>query len=161
MPPKNNTTTFRRKLDTRHCQGMELLFDGADYVSYDVESSKIVPNGLDCSELEHQEMSGTARCPLCDSEEALRFLKAKGIVYEPDYQKVADDPHDAGAGGAAEDTKEKAKGKGVAGSERKSVDRPQGSSTDEGEVRHMAKKDKAVNARSGLAESTSASAGCD
>ena len=84
LPENKDKTAFRSKVLTPHCQGLNVCFDGVDYVSVDVEGgdSDVVPKGLDCPHVEiSDEGDDTEPCDLCDSEAALRFLKAKGIEY--------------------------------------------------------------------------------
>ena len=168
LPEHKGKTTFRSKVVTSHCQGLNVCFNGVDYVSVDVEGgeSDIVPKGLHCPHVEIGELGGDPwLCDLCDNEAALKFLKAKGIEYT--FNKAAHEPEmqEEAAEGAEE---EKAAAKGVEGSKGKSVARPESSSSGvEGagkefsRAREMMEKRESRaagrRARSGLAQSTSAS----
>lgn len=161
-------TAFSPKLLTGHCQDLDLFFNGVDYMSVDMKHYDIVPNGLDCPELETCEATGeTGRCPLCDSRGVLKFLKAKGIEYTSVRVKAAHDLRDRAAEGGAEDA-----GKSVERSVGESADRPVGSSREKGRVvdkanrvRKMVERGRKAlegkRARTGLAESTLASMGWD
>lgn len=81
-PDNGGAGTFSPKLLTSRCRGLDLLFNGVNFLSVDVEGYDVVPDGLDCPDVECVELVGEAgQCPLCDSRGALKFLKAKGIEY--------------------------------------------------------------------------------
>ena len=182
LPENRNKTTFRPKLLTQHCRDLDLLFNGIDFESVDVPSSnhKVAPRGLDCRDIDFWKVLDVVeKCSLCDSQGTLQFLKVKGIEY--DFGRVAcasetqDGAAEEGAEAAeegAEDAKEKAAGKSVEGSEGESMYRLKSGSSENGGVGSKAsraldmvdsKGDEAARkrARSGLAESASASMGWD
>ena len=179
LPKNKNQTTFRPKLLTKHCQGLDLLFNGIDYVSVDVQNDNndIVPTGLDCPNLNLCLVADLMKsCDLCDSEGAVKFLKVKGIEYT--FDKAARIEELLGETEAGEVGKD-VKGKAVAAG--KSGDRFGGESADQSEgslserrkvVEGRAKRAREILAkredgaaskrkRSGLAESTPASMGSD
>ena len=139
FPANRNKTTFNPKLLTAHCEGMDLFFNGIDYVSDDIKSSDIAPTGLDCPEIdlyERQDCDGP--CVLCDSDGVLKYLRVKGIEHKPIYGEEAEDklPGEAVVERGAEDAGENAKGGSVQRSEGESEARPEGSgSTEKGGVR--------------------------
>ena len=163
-------TTFSPKLVTAHRQGLNLCFNGVNYISFDVEGCDLVPDGLDCSVLELEEVTEEpGECPLCDSPEVLKFLKAKRIEYTPEASEKL---RDQAGEGPVEDAGEKAKGKAVERSGGESAHRPVGKSTGKGggvdnmnRAREILERARSAlagkRARSGLAESTSASMGWD
>lgn len=173
LAENRNRTAFSPKLLTGHCQDLDLFFNGVDYMSVDIKHYDIVPNGLDCPELESCEATGeTGRCPLCDSRGVLKFLKAKGIEYTSVRVKAAHDLRDRAVEGVAEGAGEKAAGKSVERSVGESADRPVGSSREKGGVvdkanraRRMVERGRKAlrgkRAKTGLAESTLASMGWD
>lgn len=104
LPENRDKTFFSPKLVTSRCQGLSLYFNGVNYVSVDIEGYDMVPNGLDCPEVELvEEVGEPGRCPLCDSQAVSKFLKAKGIECTP---KAAHDPQ----GKAAEKSVERSVG---------------------------------------------------
>ncbi len=173
-----NKTTFSPKLVTEHCQGLNLYFVGFNYVSFDVEACDLVPDGLDCPELELEEVPGEpGDCPLCNSPDVLKFLKAKGIEYTPDpWGELRDEAEE----GPVDDAGDRAKGKAAERSGGESEEGLVGESTGEGggvditnRAREMLERARSAladkRARSELAgkrarsvaESTSASMGWD
>ena len=141
LPENKDKTTFRSKVLTSHCQRLNVCFDGVDYVSVDVEGgdSDVVPKGLDCPHAEISDQGDDAGpCNLCDSEAALKFLKAKGI--EHTFDRAA-----------------RERGMQVAGKD--------GEEKEFSRVREMMEKREGraagKRARSGLAQSTSASTESD
>ena len=168
LPENKGKGTFRTKILTSHCKGLNVCFNGVDYVSDDIEGGDgdLVPKGLDCPDVDIQdEGDDPGPCELCENEAALKFLKAKGIEYTFDEA--------AGEGGiqgkAAEQGEgEKAAGEAVEESKGKSADRPEGSPSGvegAGQEYNPAqkmmewRKNRAagIRARSRLAQSTSAS----
>ena len=175
-PENRNKTSFRPKLVTSHCRKLNLLFNGVDYVSVDVEEDDedAVPNGLECEDLrlcrEIQPPPGC--CPLCDKEEVLRFVKLKGVEFLGVVGEDALDPQLKEAGGVAEGGGGKAAGKSVEGFVGESADKAVGASSGKGGpvatanraqemVEGVRRRPGVERARSGLAESTSASMGWD
>ena len=168
LPENKDKTTFRPKVITSHCQGLDVCFNGVDYVSDDVEGgeSDFVPKGLDCPHVEiGDEGDDPWPCALCDNEAALKFLKAKGIEYTFDKAAREREMQEEAAEGAEG---EKAAAKGVERSKGKSAARPgsissavEGAGKEFNRAREMIKKRESRaagrRARSGLAQSTSAS----
>ena len=168
LPENKGKTAFRPKILTAHCHGLNLCFNGVDYVSADVEGGEadFAPKGLDCP---HVEVSDAGvedeepwSCDLCDSEAALKFLKAKGIKHT--FDKAAREREKA-----AEQGEEEAAAKAVGKSKGKAADRAEGSSSGvEGAGKEFSRAQEMMEkrvsratgkkARSGLAQSTSASA---
>lgn len=133
LPENRDKTSFNPKLLTAHYQSLDLFFNGVNYMSVDLKYD-IVPNGLDCPEIEQYEEKGTlGQCPLCDSQGALKFLKARGFEYTPVADKAARDLRDKAAEGGAEDAREEVAGKSVERSVDKWADSPVGSSTEKEE----------------------------
>ena len=173
LPEYKNKTSFSPKLITEHCQGLDLFFNGVNYVSVDVENSDIVPNGLHCPELDSCDETGDyGGCVLCDSVGVLKFLKVKGVEYTSVADEAARDLRDKPAEAGAEDAREKAVGKSVESSLGESADRPAGSSIEKGgvmyegnQVRKMVERggNRPAGKRAGskLVESASASMGWD
>ena len=127
--PENKDKTFNPKLLTGHCQGLDLLFNGVNYMSVDVDRYDIVPTGLDCPETElRQEGAIPGACPLCDTPGTLRFLKAKGVQYTWAHNKVA---LDKAAERVAKSEREKTAGKSVERSMGGSADNPRDTSVGE------------------------------
>ena len=161
-------TSFSPKLVTSRCQSLNLYFNGVNYVSVDVEDYDLLPNGLDCPEVELvEEVGKPGRCPLCDSQGVSKFLKAKGIECTP---KAAHDPQDKAGEEVAEDAGEKAAEKSVERSVGEPGDRLAGMSIGkrgivDGASRAQEMLERArtglpsKGARSGPTESTSASRG--
>ena len=84
LPENKNKTSFRRKILTPHCQHLDLLFNGVDYVSVDIEghNGDVVPKGLYCPDIDQCNEGEEIRpCGLCDSEGALKYLRVRGIQY--------------------------------------------------------------------------------
>ena len=135
VPANKNKTAFNHKLLTAHCYGLDLFFNGTDYVSHDIEGIDVVPTGLDCPEADLREAEGLAGpCVLCDSEGALKYLKVKGIEHKPGLSKKAEDkmPSEAVVEGVAQDAGEDdAKGESVRRSEGESEARFEGGSSSE------------------------------
>ena len=168
LPENKDKTTFRPKVVTSHCQGLDVCFNGVDYVSDDVEGgeSEFVPKGLDCPHIEiGDEGDDPWPCALCDNEAALKFLKAKGIEYT--FDKAARE-REMQEEAAEEAEEEKTAAKGVERSKGKSAARPESSSSavegagkEFSRAREMIEKRRSRaagrRARSGLAQSTSAS----
>ena len=168
LPENKSKTTFRPKVVTPHCQGLNVCFNGIDYVSVDVGGgdSNLVPKGLNCPDVESiDEGDDPWPCDLCDSEAVLKFLKAKGIEYTFDKAERERERQDEAAAAAEE---EKAAAKGVERSKGKSAARPQSSSSEvEGTGKEYSRARDIIEmrqsraggrrARSGLAQSTSAS----
>ena len=165
LPENKGKRSFRSKVLTSHCKGLNVCFNGVDYVSDDVEGGDgdLMPKGLDCPDLDlSDEGDDPGPCALCDNEEVLKFLKAKGIEYSFDEE--------AGEGGKAAEQGEGEKAAGEAGEESKgkSADRAEGSPSgvegagqEWGPAQKMMewRKNRAAGrrARSGLAQSMSAS----
>ena len=168
LPENKGKTTFRPKVLTSHCRGLNVCFNGIDYVSADVEGgeSDFVPKGLNCPHVEiRDEGDDPWPCDLCDSKAALKFLKAKGIEYT--FDKAARE-REMQEEAAEEAEGEQAAAKGVERSKGKSADRPgsssrgvEGAGKEFSRAREMIKKRESRGAgrraRSGLAQSTSAS----
>ena len=175
LPENSNKTTFRPKLLTQHCPDLNLLFNGIDFEGVDVPSSnhKIAPSGLDCRKIDPWKIPDVVgKCSLCDTEGTLQYLRVKGIEYAFGRVARAREMQDGAAEEGAEDAKEKAAGKSVEGSEGDSMYRLESGSSEKGGVGSKAsraldmvdsKGNRAARkrARSGLAESTSASMGWD
>ena len=132
---KNKTTTFNPKLLTAHYEGLDLFFNGTDYVSDDIKSIDVAPTGLDCPEIDLREEKCLAGpCVLCDCSGALKYLKVKGIKYKPAFseEKGNELPSEVIVEGVAEGAGEDdAKGESVRGSEGESEARCEGGSSSE------------------------------
>ena len=168
LPENKGKTTFRPKVLTPHCQGLNVCFNGVDYVSVDIGGGDgdCVPKGLDCPHVEiSDEGDDPWPCDLCDSEAALKFLKAKGIEYTFDKEGRERERQDE----AAEEAEGgKAAAKGVEMSKGKSAAKPESTSSGvEGTGKEYSRAREMIElrqsrtagrrARSGLAQSTSAS----
>lgn len=106
LPVNKGKTSFSPKLLTQHCQGLDLFFNGVNYVSFDVENDDIAPTGLDCRYLELDEQwEDFGECVLCDTKGVLKFLKAKGVEHTPVVKEEALDLRDEAAEGGAEDVR--------------------------------------------------------
>ncbi|KAM0803381.1 hypothetical protein BDR22DRAFT_819092 [Usnea florida] len=85
IPENKDKLKSRPKLVTGHSKGLDHLFNGVNYVSAD-QTLDLEPKGLECEEIHYLEILSKRKrgpCPLCDNPEALKFLKAKGIEYDP------------------------------------------------------------------------------
>ena len=83
IPENKDKLKSKPKLFTGHSKGLDHLFNGVDYISAD-QTLDLEPKGLDCEEIHYLEkLAKRGECPLCDNPEALKFLKAKGIEYDP------------------------------------------------------------------------------
>ena len=170
LPENRNKTTFKPKVLTRNCQGLDLCFNGIDYVSIDVKNreSDVVPKGLDCPDVELcDEGEDSWPCDLCDCRGALKFIKAKGIEYTFDkaVRALEMEPQDKVV---EEIVEEKMSSESVERYKGESGDRPESISSRVGGVgnkvslaqKMMEKRERRTagqRARSGLAESISAS----
>lgn len=133
-PDNEGTTYFNPKLLTGRCTGLDLLFNGVNYRSVDVEGYDMLPNGLDCPDVECTELAGEAgQCPLCDSPEALKFLKVKGVEHESVAGGAARDRQKEAAAEVTEEAREKARGESGDRSVGESADRPIEGATGKGE----------------------------
>ena len=168
LPENKGKTTFRPKVLTPHCRGLNVCFNGVDYVSADVEGGEadFTPKGLDCPHVEvsdeGDEDDDARPCDLCDGEAVLKFLKAKGIKLT--FDKAAREREKA----AEQGEEEEAAAKAVGNSKGKSADRSEGSSSGvEGAGKDFSRAQEMMEkrvsratgkrARSGLAQSMSAS----
>ena len=135
LPSNRTKETFNPKLITTRCQGLDLFFDGVNFVSGDVGAKgDIAPNGMDCPELQHCEEKGPVKpCPLCDSPDVIKFLKVKGIEFESLTGGAAHDGRDSAAGRFVENAGEEA-GKSVGEFAGESVDGPVDSLAEDGDV---------------------------
>ena len=108
---KDKLLKFNVKLITGRSKGLDQLFNGVNYMSAD-RASEVAPEGLDCENIEWCESpSKGGQCPLCDNPEVLRFLKAKGIPYDPAAPIALSDRQDEAAEGSAKDTGESSRGR--------------------------------------------------
>ncbi len=162
--------TVKPKLVTVRCQGLDLFFNGINYVSLDVVNNNIVPNGLDYSEVNIYEEVARL-CPLCGSKGALKYLKVKVVEHKPFRGKAAPHLQNEGAERGTEDIKESDGEEvliGMSVKRHELADRLGSLSTDKGKVENepshasekmRRKKERVVDkwVRGGLAESTSAS----
>lgn len=176
LPKNRNRVSFRPKLVTSHCRDLNILFNGVDYVSVDVENDEeVVPNGLECEDLRLcRESKPPGLCPLCDEAEVVRFLTLKGVefLFPGVADEVTRDAQKEEGEGVAEGAGGKAAGKSGEGSVGESADEVVGTSSGkEGPVATANRAQEMVEGkrrrpgverrRSGLAESTSASMGWD
>ena len=128
LPKNKDKLKFNAKLVTGHSKGLDVLFNGVNYMSAD-QASDVAPEGLDCDEIEWCESpSKRGPCPLCDNPEVLKFLKAKGIEYDPVATIALSDPQDEAAEGSAKDTGESSRGRPLKASRGESPDKLAGSS---------------------------------
>ena len=132
-------TVFRPKLITARCQGLNLFFNGVDYVSIESENEGIiVPTGLDCPDVELHEMEEDEEevrwCALCDSETAIRFIRLR-VEYTFDKAALARLLEEEAVRPSAADAKAQAAGKGVESPAAESADTSGSSSTQKGRTR--------------------------
>lgn len=128
LPENKDKPKFNAKLVTGHSKGLDHLFNGVNYMSVD-RASDLAPEGLDCDDIEWCESpSKRGPCPLCDNPEVLKFLKAKGIEYDPVANLALSDRQDEVAEGSAKDTGESSRGRPLKASGDKSLDKLAGSS---------------------------------
>ena len=128
LPKNRNKLKFNGKLITGHSKGLDLLFNGINYISAE-KAFDLVPKELDCEEIELLESpSKREPCPLCDKPEVLKFLTAKGIEYDPVADIALSDRPDEAAEGSAMDTGEISMGRPSKASRDKSLDKLAGSS---------------------------------
>ena len=128
LPKNRDKKKFNAKLVTGHSKGLDQLFNGVNYMSVD-QASDVAPEGLDCDDIEWCESpSKRGPCPLCDNPEVLKFLKAKGIEYDPVANLALSDRQDEAADGSAEDTGESSRGRSLKASRGKSLAKLAGSS---------------------------------
>ena len=140
LPKNKDKLKFNPKLVTAHSKGLDVLFNGVNYMSAD-QASDVAPEGLDCDEIEWCESpSKRGPCPLCDNPEVLKFLKAKGIEYDPVADLALNDRQDEAAEGSAKDTGESSKGRSLKASRGKSLDKLAGSSDGMEGVEYSAKQ---------------------
>ena len=136
-------------------------------MSIDVDAF-VAPKGLDCPDIDACNARDNGRsCDLCDSESALKFLRAKGVRYA--FDKAAARALELHDGLAKKDASEEAAGKSGEGSKGGPAHRPESDSSGAGEVRsrpsraqRMIERGESLalgkRAKSGLAKSASA---CD
>ena len=169
LPANKDKMKFNAKLITGHSRGLDLLFNGVNYMSAE-KVYDLAPNGLDCPEIApHDEASKHEPCPLCDSPGVLKFLKAKGIEYDPVADIALIDRQAEAAEGSAEDTNESSRGRPLKVSRGESLDKLAGSSTEMEGVEDSAsqarkregQREEGESSGSGLRESKSASMGWD
>lgn len=106
-----------------------------------METYDIVPNGLDCPEVELREDGAPpGQCPLCNSEGAKKYFNAKSIRYTSTPDKAARDLQNKAAERGLENARARAAGKSVATSVGELADKLVESSLGKGVVVNEARK---------------------
>ena len=132
-----------------------------------------MPSGLECEDVRLcRELGPPGLCPLCGKAEAVRFLRLKGVEFLDVAGEATRGPQDKEAERVAEGAGGKAAGKSGEGSVGESADKAVGTSSGKGgpvdkanraqdTVEGARRRPRVERAKSGLAESTSASMGWD